>query len=351
MANISVLTGSDIIGNYNTHAIARIGIKVNGSFREYEVPVLTGNSLKHWHSVYLAEVYKTLGGKDLNELCDRGVGLRGHRVDTKLSTLTKDTFASKESEAIMDLCNDIHGFLIPGRVKRDSLVKFSFAAPVFVADVLEATSRYAETHNRVSPMTLGGGGQTSEEEVKNEEAKKEGGQAREKEEVKMMIFKQEYSSSPLYGFNISLNLSYVCKPIYESSSDKICDEEEVKRRKKAAILSILSLLNGFGSKQARALPITEVKELLAVVSKHPIPNVVHGSYEDYVSKSLDIIRAYALTNAEIHVLCYGTQCRSGDGNTKNVKIEECKTLSDGNIKIEECKTLRGLFEKLVSLVE
>ncbi|WP_244263081.1 hypothetical protein [Saccharolobus islandicus] len=46
----------------------------------YDVPVLTGNSLEHWHSVYLAEVYTTLGGKHANELCKAGIGLRGYKL-------------------------------------------------------------------------------------------------------------------------------------------------------------------------------------------------------------------------------------------------------------------------------
>ena len=53
-AQVSTLTGSGSIGNYNTHALAQV--VQNG--KVYEVPVLTGNSFKHWHSYYLASVYQ-----------------------------------------------------------------------------------------------------------------------------------------------------------------------------------------------------------------------------------------------------------------------------------------------------
>ena len=89
----------------NTNTTARIVVEI----RVYDIPVLTGNSLKHWHSVYLAEVYITLGGKHANELCKAGIGLRGYKLE---STLDDTKAATSENEAIEDVCNDIHGFLI-----------------------------------------------------------------------------------------------------------------------------------------------------------------------------------------------------------------------------------------------
>jgi CRISPR-associated protein Cst2 len=278
---VSVLTGSDTIGNYNTHATAKIVISdKNGSYKSYEVPVITGNMLKHWHAVYLAKTYEALGGQQLNELCKKGIGLRGYKLEKE-----KMEYADSESDAIKDLCNDIHGFLIPDKqLKRDSLVKFSFGIPILNEKVLENVSRFTTLHNRVDPVR--------------------------RENTEMMIFKQEYSTAPLYGFAITMDLAYVMTPIYEITQNKNqqqekTDEEEKNRRKKAAVLALLYMFNGVGSKQARALPIIEVKELLIAVSNVPIPNLVNGAYEDYIDKSLQIIEAFKKIIGNDRVKLYG----------------------------------------------
>ncbi len=277
---VSALTGAGNIGNYNTHAIARI---VHGD-RVYEVPVMTGNAMKHWHAYYTAQVYQSLGGQKLNEFCKKGIGLRGYTVN---SNLTNPQEANSESEAIEDLCNDLHGFLIPREArpaKRDSLVKFSFVIPLLDEKNLEIASKFAVTHNRVDPRPI--------------------------EKTQMMVFKQEYATA-LYGLNSSLDLAYVCKPIYEevsaeSKSEKksqkrspqqevstmCCDVNEVAHRVRSAILAFINLLLAPGAKQARALPIIKVKELFAVLANKPIPSVISGAYPDYMEKSLKILADY-----------------------------------------------------------
>ena len=322
-SEISVLTGSDNLGNYNTHAIARISVESEGDYRLYEVPVLTGNSLKHWHSVYLAQAYQSLGGHLLNELCREGIGLRGYTVESTLFNLKE---ASSETEAIRDLCNDIHGFLIVKKgkgekqIKRDSLVKVSFAAPVFDINVLEFVTRFSETHNRIDPI--------STQKSNNQKSSNN-------ENTAQMIFKQEYSSSPLYGFNISMNLNYVCKPMYETASnDKVCsdesdEKEEIKLRKKASVLALSYLFTGVGAKQSRALGISRPVELLAAVSDSPIPNLIHGSYVDYMEKSIDIMKLFN----NVKMLCYGENCK---------KLEKTG--------IEQTNSLNEFFNKLLGLV-
>lgn len=184
---VSVLTGLGAIGYYNQHSTAKI--LLDG--RIYEVPVLTGNSLKHWHAVYLAEAYEALGGKRLNEFCRRGLGIRGYKASSGLSEPQK---ADTEIEAIEDLCNDIHGFLIPEKqVKRDSLVKTSFLIPVLTKSNVEAASKFAIQHNKVVPAS-----------VKEEE---------------MALFKQEYATA-LYGFNIKMDLGFSLIPLYEEGEPK-----------------------------------------------------------------------------------------------------------------------------------
>lgn len=269
---VAGLSGLGAIGNYNQVATAKI--ICCGSI--HEVPVLTGNALKHWHSVYTAEIYEAAGGKLLNDLCRMGVGFRGYTHDSKLGNLKP---ANNECEAICDLCNDLHGFLIAAgnrSAKRDSLIKTSFMVPVMEKENLEAVSKFAVQHNRVVPESVRKG-------IKDEEVSRQA----------MMVFKQEYATG-LYGFNIRLDLVNVLKPLYESCNIKCdgLDEQEAARRKKAAVTAILPLLTGSGSKQARALPIANVRELLAAVSPDPLPNLIHGAYPDYLERSIEIVNTF-----------------------------------------------------------
>lgn len=327
----SVLTGLGAIGNYNQHATAKV--IVNGKL--YEVPVMTGNALKHWHSVYLAEVYEALGGQNLNELCRRGIGLRGYEVDTQYPNLTE---ANSECEAIKDVCNDIHGFLVAKKekrpFKRDSLFKASFLVPVLTEENVKIASKFAVQHNRVIPSQMG------VEESKTSEAKSGG----KTEEAIMMIFKQEYATA-LYGFAIGANLGLTLTPLYDDSKNCSLEMQDINREKslrvKAAIIALINLLMGPGSKQARALPIVRLRELVVAVSNIPIPNLVHGSYPDYVKESLEIMRAYASAldgeNIKINIMCYGVECsdktvtpEAGKGSEKRAKlnIEHYKDLSE-----------------------
>ncbi|MEM4620206.1 MAG: type I-A CRISPR-associated protein Cas7/Csa2 [Desulfurococcaceae archaeon] len=347
---VSVLTGLGAIGNYNQHATAKV--TVNGKL--YEVPVMTGNAFKHWHSVYLAEVYEALGGQKLNELCKRGIGLRGYKVDTGYPNLTE---ADSECEAIEDVCNDIHGLLITKKersskkekpskkerpFKRDSLFKASFLIPVLTEDNVKIASKFAVQHNRVIPT------QIEVEETKEKRKTKEETETRGKEEEKealMMIFKQEYATA-LYGFAISANLGLTLTPLYDSNCSLSIQNlnEERKLRIKSAIIALINLLMGSGSKQARALPIARLRELVVAVSNIPIPNLVHGSYPDYVKESLEIMKAYASVfdkeNTEINIMCYGVKCKD--------KVKISGTNQNNRLSIEDYEDLSNLVENLIN---
>ncbi|WP_148682380.1 type I-A CRISPR-associated protein Cas7/Csa2 [Pyrobaculum neutrophilum] len=302
-AQLSVLTGAGNMGNYNMHAVAKV---VHGG-KAYEVPVLTGNALKHWHSVYLAEVYQDLGGKQLNEFCMKGVGLRGKNLG--------GDDASSEAEAIKDLCNDLHGFLLPDKqIKRDSLVRVSFAVPVLEEKNLEAASKFAVVHNRVDPFKR-------TQQVKSKE---------EQEGTEMMVFKQEYSSA-VYGFAVAMDLGLSGVPLYQEGKSDV-DDKERELRIKSALVALLRLFNGVGSKQARALPIARLRELVIAISDSPIPNLVHGAYPDYVARSAELLTAYLrAVGKKGVVLCYGVDCpRSND-------VLECK----------KADTLDALFQEVL----
>lgn len=310
--NVAALSGLGAVGNYNQVAVAKVFY--NGS--AYEVPVLTGNALKHWHAVYAAEEYLQMGGKCINALCKMGVGLRGYTYD---SNWGQWKVASDECEAILDFCNDLHGFLIAegGRsTKRDSLVKVSFATPVLEGKNLEATSKFAVQHNRVVA-----------EKVRQEVG-----------EQAMMLFKQEYASG-LYGLYVRLDLDKVLQPMFDPCEVKHdgCNANDVKKeaglRKRAAVSALLKLLLGAGSKQARALPISDVKEVLVAASTAPLPNLVHPAYPDYCEKSLDVLNAYkSITESNVTVLYYGGgPCARGE--------------------VKRVGTLKELFDELLKVVD
>ena len=309
--NVAVLTGAGTMGNYNMHATVRVVVEDG----VYEVPALTGNAFKHWHSVRAAEHYRALGGGGLNEYCAKGVGLRGKNLEGKNP--------NSECDAIQDFCNDIHGFLIPDKqLKRDSLVKFAFAVPVLSRAELERAQKFAVTHNRVDPF------RREKAEQVNTPAKHE--------KTEMMVFKQEYSSAR-YGFSASLDLGLVLAPMYDNCSVNVERiEEERALRRRAAVLGLFDVLSsGVGTRAARALPAVDLEEVVVAVSKFPIPALVHGSYPNYVDKSLDVLSAFAKVYGKkldqtaslcgqksgsgegvpcvASVVCYGVDCREGGG--------------------------------------
>ncbi len=308
--NVAVLTGAGTMGNYNMHTTVRV-VAEDGV---YEVPALTGNALKHWHSVHAAEHYQALGGSSLNDYCKKGVGLRGKKLD--------GNDADNECEAVADFCNDLHGFLIPTKqIKRDSLVKFAFAVPVLTREELEKAQKFAVTHNRVDPF-------------------------KSSEQSEMMVFKQEYSSAR-YGFSAALDLGLVLTPLYgdcangEPPVDKSRLNDERALRIKAAVLGLFyALSGGTGARAARALPIADLEEVVVAVSKFPIPALIHGSYPNYVEKSLDVLSAFAKVYGGAHsgagkskpassvvtVVCYGVNCGAAEG-LDVVKVINVKSFS------------------------
>ncbi|MGC8543875.1 MAG: DevR family CRISPR-associated autoregulator, partial [Vulcanisaeta sp.] len=232
--------------------------------------------------------------------------------------------ADHESEAILDLCNDIHGFLIPDKqLKRDSLVEFSNAIPVLTEENLENVSKFAIQHNKVVPR-----------------------QVTDKTMETMMPFKQEYASVPLYGFAASMDLGWILRPRYEGNGSVIQllqgidANAERKLRAKSSVLALFNLLMGSGSKQARALPIVKLTELMIIVSNAPIPNLVHGAYADYAKLSMEILSAYYNAfnknkSISINVHCYG--------------IKDC--VSVGNLQPKVPQSLDSLIKSVIDDIE
>lgn len=200
-------------------------------------------------------------------------------------------------------------------MKRDSLARFSFAIPVLNTEILEDVEKFSVTHNRVDPLQRRGA------EGKGKSS------SQENSTTEMMVFKQEYSSG-LYGIAASFDLEYLCRPLYESNGRSACDEEEKMRRARASLLALAYLLGGAASKQARALPIAMVEELVVAVCNKPVPNAVHGSYENYVEKTASLLKGVTESlgdGASCILHCYPEGICGGYGSDK-LKIKEYRDL-------------------------
>ena len=326
---VSALVSSGSIGNYTQIATAKL-VLPNGTTYE-GVPIITGNSLKHWHAVYLVENYVSLGGKYANILCKHGIGVRGFKYNVdSFDKIDKNNLANTEQEAIIDVCNDIHGFLIPEKqLKRDSIVEVSNAIPVLTEDNLENVSKFAIQYNRVAPRV-----------VEDKLGKDYG----------MMPFKQEHVSVPLFGFAMSMDLGWILRPRYEGDGSLISKlpnngdvTEERKRRARAALLAVLNLITGSGSKQARSMPIIGVQELMIIVSNVPIPKPVHAAFENYAAQTIDALRVYAsnIDGAEIHVHCYSVSGKPING---------CEQRQGDKIQVRSHSSLEDMFNNVINEV-
>ena len=270
--NIHSANAEGAVGNYMGLAKMFLVRRTSEGYSVTEDVVISGNMLKHWHAVRFVEKLKENGYDKLCDYCKRFVMYR--------STMRySDEFDFVKACAIEDL----HGFLQPQKqVRRESLVKFSFALPVE-----ELKAEYsAVTHNRVVT--------TSEGRIPEEE------QA-------MMVFKREYASG-LYGFQCIYDIEYTGRS--QSDPGKVLNVDERKIRAKAALLALGNVFSGiFGASSSRALPIIKVTEAISVVSKKPISNLTHGFFKDYIEDSINRIHAIlsskTISSNEIKVYVVG----------------------------------------------
>ena len=269
LVNVASLNAQGRVGNLMELAKSHVLCRTDEGYRLVEVPVITGNSFKRWHFAHFIEVYKSLGGQQLCDYCERLIGFRS--PDKKGSS--EEYFVKKCAG------EDVHGFLQPdNQVRRDSLVKASFIVPV---EELEH-SVDTVTHNRV---------------VVNES----GVVSRD-----MMIIKRQYSSA-LYGFQLNMDLAYVGKLLFSGDAKDVLNKDERERRVKAALLALLPLLSGqLGASRSRAEPVWKVEELVVACSAHPLPSLTHGHYSDYFSESVKTLASFSrLFNVAVHMYAYG----------------------------------------------
>jgi len=308
--NAASLNAQGTSGNLIELAKLRVVVPESGTYRLFEVPTVTGNTIKHWHFVHFVNAYTMLGGQKLCDYCKRGIGYRSPEDKANEESFVKDCAGE-----------DVHGFLQPdNQVRRESLFKASFMLPIE-----EVESGFdTMTHNRVVIDTEG-------------KVTREG----------MMIFKRQYSSS-IYGFLMSLDLGYIGRLLYSQEHRQVIDGDEELKRGKAALVALLPLLAGeVGASRARALPAWRVKELLVAWSENPIPQLTHGRYSDYVATSLDVLAAHSdLLGINVNVLAYGVDKKLTDS------FEKLKESGSGKLVMIEIKdSWQSIINSLVQKYE
>ncbi len=252
--NVHSLNTEGAVGNYNPLVRVFVTGRNKDTWEVVETYAISGNMLKHWHARIISEIAKAKNLKSLPlcEDCIRGVFYR-----TRLRVESESDMISK---CVLD---DLHGFLCTEtQVRRESLIKLSFAVPV-EERIFNICS---VTHNRV---------------VVDESGKisKEG----------MMPFKNEYASG-IYAFAIAMDLKYVGIPLANPNKNVINNSDR-KDRAKIALEALGSLLQGeIGAKQARAFPIAKPLQALVIISKYPIPAPTHAYYKDYIEDTMETYR-------------------------------------------------------------
>lgn len=267
LINVSSLSTEGAVGNYNPLQRASVIFRKKPGSKELdvsEVPVITGNMLKHWHAMAVrdlevAEAKSSNRKPILCEDCIRGVMMR-----TRLPDKSEHRYLQK---CVVD---DLHGFLLAGEelaMRRDSLVKFGNTIPI-EEHVRNGVPIDPLIHNRV---VLERTGSVSREY--------------------MMPFRREYTST-CFALYAAADLTYVGVPMADPYTQDgrlklVINRDERLRRVRAAIEAFevcFTSVQGAGS--SRSLPHAKLLEGVALIGSGKIAPLISAFYEDYVEQML-----------------------------------------------------------------
>ncbi|WP_206204160.1 type I-A CRISPR-associated protein Cas7/Csa2 [Thermococcus sp. 18S1] len=281
--------------NYVEVTKAKVTVKTDEGWAVVEVPVITGNMVKHWHFVGFVDHFRRTPFK--NNLTERALRYNGTRFGQGETKAKKadgtEAELKNEGDIITNFADaDVHGFLAPKTgVRRVSLVKTSFIVPTedFIKEVEGERLINAIKHNRVDVNEKGAIGSGSSEEG-----------------TAQMIFSREYATG-VYGFSIVLDLGLVGVPQSNTAGGSVISDNERRERIKSALLALVPMLSGYiGANLARSFPLMKVEEFIAVASEEPIPTLVHGFYEDYVTENGAIVENARKLGFSIKAFAYNT---------------------------------------------
>lgn len=232
-----------------------------------EMPAVSGRMMKHWHLAHMLTQELTRGTEA--KLCDQCKIWEPERQPT-----------DEDTGITACIICDAHGFLCAkpkgaedakGKsLRRASCVNFSWLLPVLSqSDQGEMLVPQAKQviHSRVAPAAGSG-----------------------EEKSSQMIFYKSYASG-IYAFVAYIDLGRIGKPL---KGEGITDQEEIKRRQKLAVQSLLPIVTGtFGASQSHALPHARCLGLLAALStaERPIPNLISPIYSKGFEESIALLKA------------------------------------------------------------
>ncbi|MBO3800617.1 MAG: DevR family CRISPR-associated autoregulator [Candidatus Brockarchaeota archaeon] len=283
LINLSSLSTEGAVGNYNPLQRASVIFRKNPSSKELDVsdvPVITGNMLKHWHAIAIRDL--EVAGTSKPALCEDC--LRGVMMRTRLPLASEHRYIQK---CVID---DLHGFLLARgeqevtsegetqekdaerverrglAIRRESLVKIGNALPV-EEHVRRGVSIDSLVHNRIVLKETG-----------------------EVDKNYMMPFRREYTSS-YFAFYAAADLTYVGVPMSDPYADDgslkiVIDNNERLRRIGLALdvfMVYFSDVRGAGS--SRSLPHTELLEAVALITSKKASSLISAFYEDYVEQT------------------------------------------------------------------
>jgi len=232
-----------------------------GEWRVFEEAVaVSGVMVKHWHFAYMVTLGTKEEGVKFCAYCNR---LEAIRV---LSGTTVDELGLiKECAG-----EDVHGFLrATPPLRRESLARFSWMVPLLNEEVVK-------TFGLPTPFRVLQHSRNVREIPEN---------AREEVRQAQMPYPRSYANG-IYGFTSTLDLDHVG---YSFTNAKYIDDDQILVRRKIAVQAYVPMLTGaVGASLARALPVSDVLEVLVATSDKPIPAPVHPIYPDYINENVNL---------------------------------------------------------------
>jgi len=273
---IKMLLNLHDLNNERAEEIRRVPIiyrTTDGQWKIYEEAVaISGLMVKRWHFVNMVE----LGMREGLKFCKLCRNLEAIRIPSEKGNVRNEL-------QIISNCagEDVHGFLrADPPLRRESLVKFSWMLPIFNEEIVKVFGM--PTPFRVIQHTR------NIREITEEAAKRMNVNL---EELKrwQMPYPRTYADG-IYGFSSILDLGHIGFSFTDQSY--IEDEDELKNRRLIAVQAYIPLITGAcGASLARALPVSDILEILTVYSDKPIPAPVHPIYPESIQENIKLYQS------------------------------------------------------------
>lgn len=284
-ANVEALNMVETAGNYSKHRKVPYLIEKDGVTKTVYVPAVSGESLAHAYQEFLVE---EAGGLPVCSACRRGEFYKSmNKAHAKEKfpegKLPANPYDLEKGIIRACLVEDVGGFLYAENppVKRTSAFQFSYALPVKEVAIYALVE--PQLHARHAQLT---------------ERVRKAGEASEQ-----MIYYVE-TGTALYGFTFNLALDAI--GVSALTGEPVVDEDEVKRRREAAVKAIYRMLSSkqFGAKLSRFFPAGGIVALAASVTEKPfaVTSPIYAGFEASTKRRLEAVARTFRENYRLLVL-------------------------------------------------